>query len=100
MAKISKMHWEEFHHVPSVRVLPQHAPTVQQSTEVNMPRHRDTGNIKGTAFVEMKTEEAFQQVHQIIIVGHSWDIHGTFNHIQYTSEVHRGTVCGWILELN
>ena len=65
------MHWEEFHHVPSVRVLPQHTPTVQQSTEVNMPRHRDTGNIKGTAFVEMKTEEAFQQVHQMIIMGHS-----------------------------
>lgn len=29
--------------------------------EVKIPRHRDTGNVKGTAFVEMKSEEAFNQ---------------------------------------
>ncbi len=39
----------------------------QECAEVKVPRHRDTGNVKGTAFVEMKSEEAFNQA--LVILG-------------------------------
>ncbi|CAK9042992.1 Polyadenylate-binding protein, partial [Durusdinium trenchii] len=32
---------------------------------VNVPRHRDTGNVKGAAFVEMKDEESLMQALQL-----------------------------------
>lgn len=41
--------------------LTSHFAACGEVVRVKIPRHRDTGNVKGTAFVEMKSEEAFNQ---------------------------------------